>query len=269
MNIRSYISNQQGQGYYFYLVALLMGAVFGLLILYPANEFVSYFELPHRDIGLFQYIGRQVNEEFMGDTPLKSLYYAVLGAALGFIQFKIYNLLRNRTTRLQQLEEELGRDIATIIDKGESATLEFKSTLRWDIKQARVNKAVEHAVLKTLAAYLNSGGGTLLIGVRDDGSVYGLEADYQTLRHKNRDGFDQAIMTSVAANLGTEVCQYLQLIFHEVNGRDICRIVVSGSPRPVFLKYGGEVRFYVRAGAGTRELDVRAALNYRAGHWNG
>jgi len=269
MSIKKYIAAPKGQSYYVNLMVLLSGVLFGLLILYPANEFVTYFELPQQNVGVFQFVSQQIIEEFTGETPLKTIYYAVLGIVISLIQFKIYNVLRRRTFRLQQLKKELERNINTIIEKGESATIEFKSSFRWDIKEARVNKAMEHAVLKTLAAYLNSDGGTLLIGVRDDGSIYGLEHDYQTLRHKNRDGFDQVIMTSVANNLGTEICHYLQIVFYEINGRDICRIITTGASRPVFLSGGGRTRFYVRTGASTRELDVRDALNYRAGHWSG
>jgi hypothetical protein len=70
------------------------------------------------------------------------------------------------------------RNAAELIKRGESKTLEFKSTLRWSLKENRQdNKGVTHAVLKTIAAFLNTEGGDLLIGVADDGSVVGIEHD--------------------------------------------------------------------------------------------
>ncbi len=56
------------------------------------------------------------------------------------------------------------RSIADLISLGESAMLEFKSTLRWDVVQSQMNKDLQFSVLKTLAAFLNSSGGTLVIG---------------------------------------------------------------------------------------------------------
>ncbi len=59
----------------------------------------------------------------------------------------------------------------------ESKTLEFKSTLQWDVHQKQKNKELHHPVLKTVAAFLNTEGGTLLIGVDDEGNVLGLNDD--------------------------------------------------------------------------------------------
>ncbi len=74
------------------------------------------------------------------------------------------------------------------ITAGESAGLEFKSSARWDFKENRINKALEQVILKTCAAFLNTDGGALLIGVDDDGKVVGLERDYKTLgKKRNRD----------------------------------------------------------------------------------
>ena len=70
------------------------------------------------------------------------------------------------------------RNAEELIKLGESRTLEFKSTLRWSLKEDKQDdKFVTHAVLKTIAAFLNTEGGDLLIGVGDDGSIVGLEQD--------------------------------------------------------------------------------------------
>ena len=70
------------------------------------------------------------------------------------------------------------RNAAELIKRGESKTLEFKSTLRWNLKENRQDdKFITHAVLKTVAAFLNTDGGDLLIGVADDGAIVGIEAD--------------------------------------------------------------------------------------------
>jgi len=71
----------------------------------------------------------------------------------------------------------------------ESLYLEYKSTLRWDIKQQQKSKLIETAAIKTIAGFANSpNGGTLLIGVADDGSVHGLEDDYNTFSKRGQFG---------------------------------------------------------------------------------
>ena len=63
----------------------------------------------------------------------------------------------------------------------ESQYFEYRSTLRWDIKQQQKSKIIENAAIKTIAGFANSWyRGTLLIGVADDGSIHGLEDDYNT-----------------------------------------------------------------------------------------
>ncbi len=110
----------------------------------------------------------------------------------------------------------LAGDLRALIARGESANLEFKSSFRWDLRENKVNRALEAVVLKTLAGYMNSSGGTLLIGVADDGSIVGLDRDYTTLKKPDRDGFEQALMTAIAAKLGADACRTVQIVFHSL-----------------------------------------------------
>ena len=57
------------------------------------------------------------------------------------------------------------RTVDEVIANDEDFTVEFKSTARWDIREGKPNKAMEDAVVKTIAGFLNTDGGTLLIGV--------------------------------------------------------------------------------------------------------
>ena len=80
--------------------------------------------------------------------------------------------------RLQAVREQLATDsLATRIKHGETATVEFKSNLRWNINAKKFDREIENAVLKTIVAFCNTAGGELLIGVADDGSVVGIEHD--------------------------------------------------------------------------------------------
>ena len=122
-------------------------------------------------------------------------------------------------------------------------------------------------MLKTLAAYMNSRGGTLLMGVDDKGSIVGLENDYSALKKPDRDGFEQVLMTSIASKLGGDACQCVQAVFHSVEGQDLCRVIVSPAHRPVYVRDGETPKLYIRTGVSTRELNVQEAINYTATRW--
>jgi hypothetical protein len=87
-------------------------------------------------------------------------------------------LVRFYEDRLRAVTEQLATNtLASRIRHGETASLEFKSSLRWNIKAEKFDKDIESSVLKTIAAFCNTAGGELLIGVADNGSVVGIAHD--------------------------------------------------------------------------------------------
>lgn len=89
-----------------------------------------------------------------------------------------------------------------LIAEGESDELEFKSSLRWDYDESRVNEELEKVVVKTVAAFANAQGGTLLIGVTDEGEILGLAHDYVSLDGADRDKFERHLNTLLCNQLG-------------------------------------------------------------------
>src|SRR6266496_638743 len=78
----------------------------------------------------------------------------------------------------------------------EGQTLEFKSSLRYDLKTGGVNKALEQVIVKSVAGLTNARGGVLLIGVADDGEIVGLEKDVQMLpKRQDVDGYENHLTT--------------------------------------------------------------------------
>ena len=176
----------------FFLIAALLGVAAGVFVLFPLNEFV-YFEEYGRP-GFTSGVGfatAQVSAALHGDRPKKTAFYSVAGMVLSLGAAGVFSSLTERQREIARLSSALQGDLRVLIAKGESAELEFKSTFRWDLKENKVNRALENVVLKTLAGYMNGNGGTLLIGVADDGSIVGLENDYKTLKKQDRDGFEQ------------------------------------------------------------------------------
>ena len=112
---------------------------------------------------------------------------------MGMSSYFLMSLFRQRDAIILQLERELGKDLNTLIRRGEDDSLEFKSSFRYDYRLQKVNKALEAVIMKTLAGFMNTQGGTLLIGVADDGSILGLENDFHTLSRKDSDGYTQCL----------------------------------------------------------------------------
>jgi type I restriction enzyme R subunit len=156
------------------------------------------------------------------------------------------------------------RNAAELIKRGESKTLEFKSTLRWSLKENREdNKGVTHAVLKTIAAFLNTEGGDLLIGVADDGSVVGIEHD----KLENDDKFMRHLAQVVRNGLGDRASTCIDPKMQVVQGKTVCVVTCQRSPEPVFLKWKGleatpEGDFFVRSGPSAVRLAPESAKEY-------
>ena len=255
-----------------YSIAALTGAIMGILILAPSYDYIYAREQSEDPLSSIEYVLNQIVDLLMGrisnDNLMLMLFYAEIGALLGIVSLILYKFIHYRFIHIDRLKTELNKDIKTIIEQGEGSYLEFKSSLRWDMVEERVNRNLETVILKTLAGFLNSHtGGTLLIGVADNGDIIGLEKDYQTLKKQNQDGFEQTIMTSIASNLGADVCQFVHVLFHVIENKEVCRLIISPAPRPVFLEQNNTPKFFLRTGGGTRDLNIQEALDYVHSRW--
>ena len=149
-----------------------------------------------------------------------------------------------------------------LIAEGESDELEFKSTLRWDVKEGRINKKLEEVIMKTVAAFANSQGGTLLIGVGDDGEVIGLEPDYHSLGGVDRDKFELHLRNLLNQQFGTGfVTSKVVVKFHEVEEKEVCQIETEAAKEPVILivkDKNGQLteKFYARSGNSSQEIPL-------------
>ncbi len=143
----------------------------------------------------------------------------------------------------------------------ESLFLEYKSTLRWDIREQRKGGIPEDAVIKTIAGFANSEyGGTLLVGVADDGSVHGLEDDYATFsKHGERgdqDLWGQHLQNLILNRLGDAVMPLVAWQFHTINGDHLTRISIDPSGFPVLERKGEEEIFWLRTPTSTVSVNV-------------
>ena len=156
------------------------------------------------------------------------------------------------------------RNAEELIKQGESKTLEFKSTLRWNLKEDRKDdRRITHAALKTIAAFLNTEGGDILLGVADDGTVIGIERD----RLDNDDKFMLHLAQAVRSGLGDRAGTCIDPKIQIVDGKSVCVVSCQRSPEPVFLAWKGietetDGDFFVRSGPGTVKLSPDDAKEY-------
>lgn len=255
-----------------YITAAVTGAIIGIFVLAPSYDYISAREPGADPLSSIGYVFSQVKEMLTGksshDNFVLIIFYAEIGAMLGLLSLVLYKVLHKRLLHIDYLKTELDKDLPSIVRQGEGPYLEFKSSLRWDMVETRINRTLEGVVLKTLAGFLNSPiGGTLLIGVADNGEILGLEKDYQTLKKPGQDGFEQAVMTVISVNLGADLCSFVHVLFHAIDNKDVCRLIISPSTRPVFLDQGNTPKFFLRTGGATRDLNIQEALGYVSGRW--
>jgi len=152
-------------------------------------------------------------------------------------------------------------EVLEIINTGEGANIEFKSSLRWNIKESKKDAAIEHASLKTISAFLNSNGGNLFIGVRDDGSIEGIEID----AFDNDDKFLLHFWNLIKASLGEEFSPYIHSSLEKISDKTICVVKCLKSPVPAFLHQKGfDEEFYIRVGPSSAKLGVQDTYKYIA-----
>ena len=154
-----------------------------------------------------------------------------------------------------------------IIDKGENDLIEFKSSLRWDYKQEKVNKALELVIVKTISAFLNTLGGMLFIGVDDEGNILGLDRDYRSMSKNNRDGMLLTLTNLINRHLGKSTHKFITINIISINGKDVCIINIEKSAKPIFLGKNEKEEFYIRASASSQPLGLRESYKYIKSHW--
>ena len=146
--------------------------------------------------------------DFVHETlgVIRNTVYPYLARVPGVERVEVdgHRVVRLVAPNLTPAEMETGA-VITLIAVGETPRVEFKSTLRWDVRQGSDNPGLQKMVTKTIAAFSNTNGGTLLIGVAPDSSVSGIEPDCQVLLKKDDtciDAFSRALAAVVSQHLG-------------------------------------------------------------------
>jgi len=159
-------------------------------------------------------------------------------------------------------------ELWNLIQNSETLNVEFKATVRYNLKTQLPDKTMERMVLKTVAAFLNSEGGTLLIGVADDGKILGLASDYSTFgKRPGKDGYENWLTSLLLDNIGKIFSPYIGIRFYAFAGKEICRVDVITARQPAYVKDGNQETFYIRTNNSTRPLTPRETGTYCLEKW--
>ena len=178
---------------------------------------------------------------------------------------------------LERITDTAETDVETslegMIAEGESVDLEFKGSLRWSYKGSCVDKRLEEVVLKTIAAFSNSDGGTLLIGVKDEGDILGLEHDYDSL-DGNKDEFEIHLRNLVNKSFGVGFAvSNLLISFPNVDDKEVCRIEIKKAHDPQYITITDQnntkiEKFFIRSGNSSIELPLKDVSPYIQSRFN-
>lgn len=162
--------------------------------------------------------------------------------------------------------------VKSLIEEGESSSVEFKSSLRYCMHQKKPDKKIEHSSMKTIAAFINSDGGTLLIGVDDKKNILGLENDFNTLKAGDKvDEFQKHLDNLIENYLTNSAFSFIDILFHELKEGTICEVQVKpNTKKHIILKNiadGGKEEFFIRRSASTKALTTSEMIDYISSHW--
>jgi uncharacterized membrane protein YeaQ/YmgE (transglycosylase-associated protein family) len=253
------------------LATLAGGFVFGNLarLIVPGSQRLTWSETTLVGIAGAGVGGVAVNLA-TPDVDATSFRWGTMLGVLGgsILVLLVVNFVMNRLGIRKPEEDHL--TAAELATAGESHTVEFKQTARWNVHTESRDTKIELVIAKAVAGFLNADGGTLLIGVDDDGKAVGIDEDLGLMKSPDLDRYQLWLADHLERCLGKTALRGVAVSFENVDGQEVCRLDVEPSPDPVFLDEPGgsrEADMYVRMGNSTRKLLTDEAFEYSKHHW--
>lgn len=228
-----------------------------LIILFSFSFTVAFGFL----LELFKYYLKiSLNHELTSgiyEFSMQNMSFVIVGAIIASIMGYVYmssqkSLIRKavkvvieKNPSLFVKKTDSPEEVLDLIGKGENEKIEFKSTLRTNLYTKEIDRKMELSVLKTITAFLNSNGGTLLIGVSNNGEILGVEQD----RFENVDKFNLHLTNLIKEKIGQKNSHLIKIQDILIEGKIVVRVVCGKSNVPVFLRLASnEEEFYIRSG---------------------
>ena len=202
----------------------------------------------------------------IGESRFQSLLLSLLFVFAGVIAALFFILRYNRI--LRQIPKpginnnNFERDIIRFSKSAESKTLEFKSTIRFNLRTEKNDKVIEQAWLKSVAAFLNTEGGVLLIGINDDGNYHGIEKD----NFANLDKAGLHIKNLISKFIGLEYMKFVNIHSGTLDDKSIIALVCKQSSKPAYINIENDELFYIRIGPSSTKLSISQAVEHISNH---
>ena len=231
-----------------------------------------------RDKNPSEYLTAIMNKQHMTKNKLQELLSTHLISPSAFeclLKDDFPGFIRAREQTIREKFKELihpgtvetSMDIKKLL-KRENQYVEFKQTLRWDIKTNQINPVLGEVIMREIACFMNADGGKIWIGVDDSGTPTGLDPDYQTFTKKDSGSFQEHLTNLVNKYLGKTANSCIDWSFHKIDGKEICLGTIRSSPHPIYIKIKNEKKFYVRNNNTCQPYDVEEAFDYISDHWS-
>lgn len=166
-------------------------------------------------------------------------------------------------------DEEEDSLLTNIIKQEENRKLELKSSLRYCYHKKSAQKYIEAEITKTIAAFANSEGGTLIVGVKDNGEVLGLENDFQTFRGNQKDKFLQHFANLIGSGFTEPIDALIKYSLDYIKNKSVFVVMVEKSAKPRFVKSkDGEIEFFIRRSSSSPKLNTENAVKYVIDKWH-
>jgi predicted HTH transcriptional regulator len=181
----------------------------------------------------------------------------------------IHTLL-SRQQRLTSLREQLCSQKLV-----ESSTVEFKPAFQWDSRVNQQNDALRlEFLLKPVAAFLNADGGTLFIGVNDDGRIWGISRGLALFKG-SANHLELEMMQLISAKISPAHSRFVRIRVEHLSAeppdglqpKPVCIVDVDPAPHPAFLRWDRGVHFYKRAGNKSEPLGPIEQHEYIQARW--
>lgn len=194
---------------------------------------------------------------------LGALISSLIGYAYMRYHVKILGNLVSKVTesnpKLFKKQEKLKEDILEMVKIGENEKLEFKSTFRINLHTNEIDRKIEYSTLKTIVAFMNSYGGTILLGVSDSGEIIGTEED----KFESKDNYSLHLANTIKTKIGKKFFPLVNFRFIEVNDKTVITIECQKSKSPVFIRSPtDEEEFYIRMGPSSVQIKGSELLDY-------
>ena len=149
----------------------------------------------------------------------------------------------------------------------ETEWVEFKSSAYFSYRPDTPEKVVTESVLKTIAGFLNSSGGTLAIGIADDGELLGIQPDLDK-KNMDEDRYISSLTTAIGRSLGPLASTMAKIQLEDVNDIQVALVHVVPSPEPIYAKVSkGDKVFFARVNNSTRILEGPDLVGYVKQRW--